>query len=148
MDAPPAVEAIFLKPAHGQPMQRVEEAQAINGQGLQGDAAFGRKRRQVLIIDLETLDRFDLKPGQVRENLTLRGIRLAGLPAGTRLSIGAALLEITGDCAPCDHLESLRAGLRREMEGNRGVLAQVVRGAQIRVNDLVAIEAPVAPGRV
>ena len=38
--------------------------------GLSGDVSYGRKKRQVLFIEKETLDEFGLSPGQVRENVT------------------------------------------------------------------------------
>ena len=49
----------------------------------------------------ENCDAFGLVPGEVRENLTLRGVDLQALPAGTRLEIGGAAREITKDCEPC-----------------------------------------------
>ncbi len=142
------VVQLFIKPGHGQPMTPVPEAQAVQGQGLQGDAAFGRSRRQVLLMDTLALARFDLKPGEVRENITLEGLDTASLQAGTGLQIGEATLEVTGPCAPCDYMDSLRPGLRQAIEGRRGVLAVVHTGGRIRPGDLVAtLPASGRPGR-
>jgi MOSC domain-containing protein YiiM len=140
------VAQLFIKPGHRQPMRPVSKAQAVAGQGLSGDASFGRSKRQVLLVEAEVLDRFDLKPGSLRENLTVRGVRLTGLPGGTVLTIGETSLQITGDCAPCRRLEETRPGLQRAIGGWRGQLARVVAGGVIRVGDPVTISPPTNPG--
>lgn len=87
-------------------MQSVSAVEAVAEQGLRNDSQFGRSKRQVLIIERETLDEFNLPIGDVRENITVEGIKLAGLPAGTRLQVGRALLEVTMDCTPCKFIEA------------------------------------------
>lgn len=133
------IHNLFIKPAHGQPMQAVDAVEANSGKGLVGDASYGRGQRQVLIIERETLQGFDLAPGQVRENMTVGGITVSGLPPGTRLRAGAALLEVTGDCAPCKFLDDIEAGLQDEMAGRRGTLCLVLEGGAIRVDDAINI---------
>ena len=133
------IHNLYIKPDHGQPMLSVEAVEAVSGKGLIGDASFGRKKRQVLIIEAETLQHFGLSPGQVRENLTVGGITLAGHPAGTRIQAGEVLLEVTGDCAPCQLIDDIRPGLRTEMEGRRGTLCRVLLGGMIRVDDQIAV---------
>ncbi|UCG24333.1 MAG: MOSC domain-containing protein [Chloroflexota bacterium] len=133
------IHNLHIKPGHGQPMRSVENVEAESGQGLIGDASFGRPKRQVLIIEGETLEHFDLSPGQVRENLTVSGVALAGQPAGTQIQAGDVLLEVTGDCAPCQLIEDIRPGLRAEMDGRRGTLCRVLLGGTIRVDDPIAI---------
>ena len=60
-----------------EPMEEVAQANFLTGQGMQGDRHMRsdglRSKRQVLVMDVETLDHFDLEPGQVRENITLKG---------------------------------------------------------------------------
>lgn len=118
-------------------MVPVQECTVVSGKGLVGDVSFGRSDRQLLLIDLETLRNFDLQPGDVRENLTISGTSLSGV---RRLRIGEALLEITGDCAPCAFLDQLRPGLREQIRGQRGALARVLNGGQIRIGDPNSIE--------
>ena len=50
----------------------------MSGKGLDGDVSYGRPKRQVLFVERETLDEFGLQPGQVRENITVAGLKLAG----------------------------------------------------------------------
>ncbi len=137
---PAHVVRLFLKPAHGHPMRDVAQVDAVTGRGLAGDVSLGRSSRQILLVDQATLAEFDLQPGQIRENITLTGLDLTGLPQGTRIRIGSATLEVTGDCAPCDHLEAVRPGLREAIRGRRGLLARVQAGGTIRVSDAAVVE--------
>ena len=133
------IHNLFIKPAHGEPMRAVEAVQAEGGQGLSGDASYGRSKRQVLIIERETLQRFQLQPGQVRENMVIGGLTLTGMPVGTQIQAGQALLEVTGDCDPCRFLDDIRSGLQSDMEGQRGILCRVLRGGDIRIGDAVRV---------
>jgi MOSC domain-containing protein YiiM len=137
---PGHVLRLFLKPGHGLPMREVQSLSAIAGQGLEGDASFGLPRRQVLLVDQSTMAGFNLQPGQTRENITLEGLRLAGLPVGTRLQIGESILEVTGDCTPCGLMDSIRPGLREAIRGQRGLLARVEKGGSISIGDIVTVE--------
>jgi MOSC domain-containing protein YiiM len=128
-----------LKPAEGAPMNVVSSVEAIANHGLRNDANAGRSKRQVLLIERELLDEFQLPIGDVRENITVQGIQLAGMAAGTRVRVGNALLEATLDCAPCQFIEDKRPGLRAAMEGKRGTLFKVIQGGAINVGDEVIV---------
>jgi MOSC domain-containing protein YiiM len=128
-----------IKPAEGAPMKLVSSVTAITGYGLQDDANAGRSKRQVLIIERELLDAFQLPIGDVRENITVQGIQLAGMAAGTQVRVGKALLEATLDCAPCQFIEDKRPGLRAAMEGKRGTLFKVIEGGAINVGDEINV---------
>lgn len=130
-----------IKTARGAPMQPVDMVEAVTEQGLRNDLQFGHPKRQVLIIERETLDEFGLPIGDVRENITVEGIKLAGLPAGTRMQVGNALLEASMDCTPCKFIEAKRPGLRAQMEGRRGMLFRVIGGGEIKLGDVVRIVA-------
>jgi hypothetical protein len=141
---PAYVVRLFLKPAHGHPMRDVPKVDAVAGRGLTGDVSLGRSNRQILLVDQGMLAEFGLQPGQIRENITLTGLELTGLAQGTRIRIGEATLEVTGDCSPCDHLEAIRPGLREAIRGRRGLLARVQAGGTIRVADHVVVEPPLS----
>ena len=83
------VARLFVAAIKHGPMLDLVEVRAIENRGLEG-CAHGRPggRRQVLMIDVETLSEFGLAPGVVRENVTTEGIRLSELCAGERLRIG------------------------------------------------------------
>jgi MOSC domain-containing protein YiiM len=128
----------------------VLEAVALPGRGLDEDL-HGKTRedgkRQVLLMDTETLDALGLSPGDLRDQLTLELPGLQRLPAGTVLQVGEARLELTGPCEPCTHIGELlgkedREAFRGSLVGRRGVLARVVAvtgEGRIRVGDLAEL---------
>ena len=120
-------------------MEQLEFATLIANYGIEGcaHARPGGGKRQVLLVDLETLDAMDLAPGVIRENITTAGINVNGLELGQRLRIGPAVLEVSAVCTPCDQLEKVRPGLRRELYGRRGMLCRVVEGGVIRQGDSI-----------
>ncbi|MBV8879921.1 MAG: MOSC domain-containing protein [Planctomycetaceae bacterium] len=133
---------VFLQrgPRKKEPMLPAPALTLIENLGVDGDHhAKARSSRQVLLMAEENCDAFGLRPGEVRENIVTRGLDLQNLPAGTRLEIGSAALEITKDCEPCSFIERLRPGLRAKMERRRGMLARVLRGGEIRVGDEIRL---------
>lgn len=140
MNTTGTVAHLQLCAQHRAPMRAIESARAIADLGLEGDShAKQGSARQVLLMDEETLTAFGLSAGRVRENITTRGIELKTLGEGTRVRLGGAVLELTKLCTPCDFIEDIRPGLRAEMEGQRGMLARVVAGGEIRVGDVVEV---------
>jgi MOSC domain-containing protein YiiM len=127
--------------AHGQPMREFDEVFAVENKGFK-DCIHGRSgsTRQVLVMDLETLEEFGIAPGRVRENITTRGIALGALPLGQRLRAGEVLLEVTKPCEPCHQMDEIRQGLQEEIRGRRGLLCRVVEPGRIRRGDRVEIE--------
>jgi MOSC domain-containing protein YiiM len=119
-------------------MEELHRAELVPGLGLAGctHARSGGKR-QVLLVDQETLDAMELKPGIIRENITTSGLNVNGLALGERLRIGEALLEVSAVCTPCDQLEKVRPGLRRELYGRRGMLCRVLEGGMVRAGDAI-----------
>src|SRR5579862_1922 len=98
----PQVSQIFIAVERHKAMKPVEQALAVSDRGLQG-CAHGRagSKRQVLLVDTETLSEFGLLPGTIRENITTEGLNLAELHPGQRLCVGQAVLEVTVPCEPC-----------------------------------------------
>jgi MOSC domain-containing protein YiiM len=119
-------------------MEPMESAIAVADLGFAG-CAHARKlgKRQVLLVDKETLDAMRLTPGIIRENITTAGLNVNGLAMGEQLLIGSVLLQVSAVCTPCDQLEKVRPGLRREMYGRRGMLCRVIEGGEIRIGDAI-----------
>ena len=129
-----------LKIARDVPMRRTESMRAIAEQGIEGDVnARAGSLRQVLLMDEETLAQFGLQPGRIRENITTRGIDLKSLARGARVRAGGALFEITIPCAPCEFIDEIQPGLREKMIGQRGMLARVIEGGEIKIGDSVEV---------
>jgi MOSC domain-containing protein YiiM len=118
-------------------MEELSETSAVTDSGFQGCAhARPGSKRQVLLVDRETLEAMNLEPGITRENITTDGLNVNGLKA-EQLRIGEARLEVSAICTPCDQLEKVRPGLRREMWGRRGMMCRVVEGGTIRRGDSI-----------
>lgn len=129
---------IFRAPKKRLPMEELEEVQVMRNSGLEGCAhARPGGSRQVLLVDRETLEAMDLQPGVIRENITTDGINVNSLALGQELRIGEIMLRVSAVCHPCDQLEKVRAGLRREMRGRRGMLCRVIKGGMIRRGDAI-----------
>ena len=124
------------------PSDPVQEAVAISNQGLEGDRSCKPGAlRQVLVMDKETLDDFELKPGQIKENITTTGLDLSQTKAGQVFFIGNAVtMEIVGECEPCGKMDAIRQGLQERLNHRRGMLATVINGGSIKVGDAIRIE--------
>ena len=132
---------LFQCLAHGQPMREFDEVFAVENKGFR-DCIHGRtgSARQVLLMDLETLEEFGLTPGRVRENITTRGVALGALSLGQRLRAGEVLLEVTKPCEPCHQMDEIRQGLQDAIRGRRGLLCRVVEPGRIRRGDRIEME--------
>ncbi|MYA60343.1 MAG: MOSC domain-containing protein [Chloroflexi bacterium] len=113
----------------------------IEGLGIEGDRhARAEKRNQVLVMDVETLDEFELRAGDIRENIATRGLDVADLTEGDRLRFGVdAEVLISHPCAPCYKMDALRPGLQQEIDGRRGMLAVVTHGGVVLPGDVVKV---------
>ena len=119
-------------------MEEAETVEVVADLGLAGCAhARTGGSRQVLLVDKETLDAMELHPGIIRENIATQGLNVNGLEMGQRLRTGTVLLQVSAVCTPCDQLEKVRPGLRREMYGRRGMLCRVLEGGTIRAGDAI-----------
>lgn len=136
------VASLQLCIQHRKPMSFVTETRAIAELGLEGDlhARVGSKR-QVLLMDIETLQDFELQPGMVRENITVKGMDMSVLKPGEVLRIGQeVVLEVTGDCEPCERMDELKMGLQQALQGRRGILAVVRTGGVLRLGDGISVD--------
>jgi MOSC domain-containing protein YiiM len=91
------------------------------------------------LIEAEALARLGLRPGEVKENVTVRGVELMGLAPGTRVALGTAEVEITDECRPCTRMDEIRPGLMQDLDGRRGMLAKVLRAGRVRPGDPVEV---------
>ena len=94
------VVAVCLSDVKGVVKKPVPEVFLKLNHGVVGDAHAGDWHRQVSLLADESVDKLrdrmpDLPPGVFAENILTRGVDLHGLPLGTRLRVGSALLEVT-----------------------------------------------------
>jgi MOSC domain-containing protein YiiM len=132
------VRNLFRAPKKRLPMEELSEVRAVGDTGFE-DCAHARPggKRQVLLVDRETLETMELQPGSLRENITTDGLNVNSLPIGQLLRAGEARLEVTAVCTPCDQMEVIRPGLRKELWRRRGMLCRVLEGGLIRRGDSI-----------
>lgn len=133
---------LFTCLVHRFPMQELSEVEVIKDKGFKG-CIHGRpgSKRQVSLMDRETLDKLGVAPGIVKENLTTRGLNFQALETGDILRIGNCVLEITGPCHPCARMDEIRMGLQAELRGQRGWLCRVQESGTIRRGDRIEVVA-------
>jgi MOSC domain-containing protein YiiM len=134
----PQVLKVFRSPKKHFPMEELQEVRAVREVGFEGCAhARPGGKRQVLLVDRETLEAMNLTPGILRENITTDGLNVNGLEAGQQLRIGETRMEVSSVCTPCDEMEKIRQGLRKELWGRRGMMCRVLEGGTIRRGDAI-----------
>jgi MOSC domain-containing protein YiiM len=166
---PSYVVAVHCQAVHVFSKATVPHVVLVEGHGVRGDAHYGvtvkhRSRvtkdptqanlRQVHLIHEELFAEvlkygFPVRPGQMGENITTRGIDLLSLATGTRLKIGAdAVVEVTGLRNPCSQIENFKPGLLAAVLGRTadgsllrksGIMGIVLNGGLIQAGDAIAV---------
>ncbi|MBI5241538.1 MAG: molybdenum cofactor synthesis protein [Elusimicrobia bacterium] len=141
MSAPLEVVSVNLSPGKGTAKKPVPRAE-VGPQGLAGDGHAGPWHRQVSLLSLETIARFNaahgtrIGPGEFAENLTLRGTDLSGVAVLDRLRFGPVELEVSQIGKAC-HGEGC-AVFQRVGEcamPKEGIFARVVEGGALQPGD-------------
>ena len=170
----PTVLAVASDTAHNVIKPVRESITLIAGLGIEGDVHAGKtiqhrydkarnpdapNLRQVHLMHAELFDQMaelgmTVKPGQMGENITTRHIDILGVPRGTHLKIGEAIIEVTGLRNPCKHLNKVAVGLMaacisRYDDGaifpQSGVMGIVIAGGEIKAGDDIQIIIPERP---
>jgi MOSC domain-containing protein YiiM len=173
------VLSVSSKSEPGVPKLVRDEVMLVANHGVEGDYHAGVKirhrsrvakdpdqanLRQVHFMHSELFDELQeqgiaVKPGQMGENITTRGLALLDLAPGALLRLGAsAVVEITGCRNPCAQLNAIDERLLSRVvetldDGSivrrAGVMGVVLKGGPVRAGDPIVVEAPSAaqPGR-
>ena len=130
------VAGLFTSPGRKSGVSTAHDrVRAVAGHGFEGCAHANPPKREVLFVSQEHLDELEVQAGTIRENITVAGDDVEQWPIGQRVRAGEAVFEITMVCDPCERMEALRPGLRKRLEGKRGMLARVVEGGDVAVGD-------------
>lgn len=148
-----SVVSIHLARSASVPMESAQEANAIAGQGLEGDRyAVGIGQwskipgagREITLIEIESIEALareksvSISPGAARRNVVTQGVALNDL-VGREFQVGAVRLCGVRLCDPCAYLETLtQPGVLAGLIHRGGLRADVVQGGTIRVNDAIA----------
>jgi MOSC domain-containing protein YiiM len=127
------------------PMQAVDVVQVTANNGLAQDRYDkGPGPRQVTLFQIEHLDTIArlLRQPRVELAATRRNIGVAGINLLSLLDrefqIGECVLFGTGDCTPCNRMNTtIGAGAATAMAGMGGITARVVKPGTIRLGDTV-----------
>ena len=107
-----SIHALSLSPTHTFSKQSISSLTLLPGLGVEGDCHSGKtvqhrsrlhiwpspaNLRQVHLFDLEVLEEFNVKPGELGENITTVGVGLLGLGKGTRLHFLPSESAMAGD---------------------------------------------------
>jgi len=171
---PGIVKAVSKSSSHTFNKYNCDQITLLKGLGIEGDAHMGvtvkhRSRvakdpsqpnlRQVHLIHSELFSElaqkgFEVKAGQMGENITTQGIPLLDLPRNTILQIGEAQIQITGLRNPCRQFDGIKPGLMkavldRDQEGNlirkSGIMGIVLTGGDIKTADDIKVILPEEP---
>ena len=168
-----AVVAVSVDGKHGFSKTSRPSIMLTSGYGIEGDAHFGstvRHRylarrnpmapnlRQVHLIPSELFDAlqssgFEVRPGDLGENIATVGLDLESLPLGTILQLGAsATLELTGLRTPCVLIDRFKSGLKNRLQSGAagprfraGVMAIVTKGGEVSPGDRIRTVLPAHP---
>ena len=171
------VTAVSLNKAHQFGKSNALVIRLLAGLGVEGDTHMGEKVQhlyhiakdptrpnlcQVHLMHEELFDElrgknFVVRPGEMGENVTTRGIDLLALPTGTRLYLGAsAIVEVTGLRNPCVQIDRFQKGLMaatldKAADGSlirkAGIMSIVLAAGDVRPGDTIRAEWPAEPYR-
>jgi MOSC domain-containing protein YiiM len=144
-----------------------------SGRGIEGDAHYGStvqhrylarrnpmapNLRQVHLIPSEIFDAlqssgFEVRPGDLGENIATVGLDLERFPLGTILQLGTSVtLELTGLRTPCVLIDRFKSGLTKRLQGGAagprfraGVMAIVTKGGEVSPGDRIHTVLPAPP---
>lgn len=134
----PRVIAVCISTG-GVPKRPLSEAE-VNSDGIVGDqhahAKHNRPDRALSLFDLEIMrqlvdEGFPLEPGTAGENITVEGLSVQKLPAGTLLRIGETLIRLEAPRKPCYVLDIVHPRLKEAMINRCGYMASVLRPGNV-----------------
>jgi MOSC domain-containing protein YiiM len=146
----PFVLAVSVSPG-GIPKQPQRFAHVLKS-GLAGDernhAKHVRPDRALSLWDYEILQQLiaagfsSLVPGAAGENLTVVGLDVQHMEAGTLLHVGDVIIQLQQPRKPCYVLDAIDTRLKVAIEGRCGYMASVVREGPIRPGMSIGVIPP------
>ncbi len=113
--------------------------------GIVGDAHAGDWHRQISMLAEESVDTMRatcdiaLDAGVFAENINTRGIALQTLPVGTRLAIGATVVEVTQIGKECHNDCAIRQAVGTCVMPTQGIFVVVVKEGLIQAGDEITL---------
>lgn len=156
------VVGLYISPEPGQPMQSLQEVEALAGKGLKGDryaagkGSFTTKikgrwqsflrwlrgtNRQVTFIASEAFEGTSFEFHESRRNIIVKGVELMWL-IGREFRIGAATFRGVKYCDPCNRPSKLSGksqSFKEEFFDRGGLIAEVLTGGTIEVGSPIIL---------
>ena len=141
------IRAVCISPEKGTVKRPADSAVLVRDFGIEHDAHAGKWHRQVSLLSWDSVAEFNRKGGGVTdgdfgENLLVEGIDLKGLPVGSVLKTGTAVLRITQIGKECHSDCEIRRRTGDCIMPREGVFAEVLEGGEIRPGDAVTAQLP------
>jgi len=155
----PQIQAIYISPSAGEPMQAINEAELIPGQGIRGDryakgvGAFSQnqppKIRHISLIAqtgiaianewLESGEEPQFSDSETRRNVVLSNISPDELNqlVGKTFLLGNIACRGTEMCVPCQRPAQLmnKPSFMDAFEGRGGLRAEILQSGTIKIGD-------------
>jgi MOSC domain-containing protein YiiM len=144
------VHQIYIAHQGSDPMEQVQEAEAVANEGLRGDRYCerlgyytGLDECQLTLIQAEDLEEIQRNTGlhvlngEHRRNIVTRDVQLAEIITGT-FQVGDAVLAFDRPRPPCAYIQSItETGMTQALMGKAGICTIVVKGGLIRAGDAI-----------
>ena len=138
------VFALSISEVRGVKKHNVREAIFVEDYGIQNDAHAGKWHRQVSLLALESIERFNsasglkVSPGEFAENITTKGVNLLSLPIGSTIKIGNdVVLLITQHGKECHTNCEIFKLVGKCVMPTEGIFAKVLKGGIVKVGDRI-----------
>lgn len=143
------VEAIWTKRAHGSVMDPADAVTMVAGKGIENDVSFGRRKRQVTVIEREGFDRIRKELPEAEPSMRRANVMVSGVPLQDSrnhiLTLGDVRIHLHGKTRPCELMDSQVEGLSAALDAEDwggGAFGVVLDDGEIRVGDVATLEAP------
>jgi len=138
------IVAVCTSAKKGERKVDVGTALLVEGLGMEGDAHAGFAHRQISLLAVESIEKMkqkcaELVPGDFAENLTVEGLNLPGLPVGTVLHVGEAILKVSQIGKECHQGCAIREAVGDCVMPREGIFATVERGGRVSRGDVIEV---------
>jgi len=141
---PAEVIAVCISTNKGERKKPVAAVELRENHGIVGDGHAGEWHRQVSLLAMESIAKMqkmglDVDTGDFAENITTRGIDLPALPIGTRLALGATVIEVTQIGKECHTRCAIFYQAGDCVMPKEGIFARVLQGGMVKPGDAIEI---------
>lgn len=138
------VVEICISEKKGTEKKVINKGILIQNFGLENDAHAGDWHRQISLLEVEKIDEFNERGGNVEfgafgENIITEGINLTALSVGDVLKIGDATLEITQKGKQCHQHCQIFHRVGDCIMPREGIFAKVITGGVISSGSTIDI---------